>query len=318
MKAMQFAEWAEQSLAHSRAAHGSHRFGALDAAIDKKRVTAFGEFAHGMAELLNFRNELFQRLVQRHGYRAIALETGRDEAECLDAYVRGENDDLDAALSSGFTWSFGTLPQNRDLLAWIRAFNDRFRTDAISIFGFDVSADPPDFLQGSAGLAEQLRNRDAVQARNILALSAAAPERGMLIFGHWGHLSTIPFSLRFSAEGDEVELIPAGVELRRLLGDSLLNIGSLAGSGTYGCVSPRKLAAAERNSIAHAAHEVTETEYLLDLTEAPHEVAEWLAREHLFRDGDFSFRIRVRPAFDLLFYADSVTPACDGGGLQHV
>jgi erythromycin esterase-like protein len=44
----------------------------LDASVE---LLALGEALHGSEEILLFRNRLFQRLVESHGYTAIAVES---------------------------------------------------------------------------------------------------------------------------------------------------------------------------------------------------------------------------------------------------
>ena len=57
--------------------------------IGDARVVSLGEGLHGSAEPLEFRNRLFQFLVERMDFTAIALESGLTESYALDAYVLG-------------------------------------------------------------------------------------------------------------------------------------------------------------------------------------------------------------------------------------
>src|SRR5438128_2053449 len=66
-----------------------------DAAIDKMMASldssvellGFGEALHGGEEILMLRNRLFQRLVEKHGYRAIAIESTFPQARHVNEYI---------------------------------------------------------------------------------------------------------------------------------------------------------------------------------------------------------------------------------------
>lgn len=60
-------------------------------------------------------------------------------ALAVDDYVQDGAGTLDAALSEGFSHSFGELAPNRDLVAWLREYNqDRAPADRIAFHGFDL------------------------------------------------------------------------------------------------------------------------------------------------------------------------------------
>lgn len=61
----------------------------LKSAIGKARVVALGENAHGVHELLEFRNRLFEFLVQEMGFTAIGVETGFVESMPVNDFVSG-------------------------------------------------------------------------------------------------------------------------------------------------------------------------------------------------------------------------------------
>src|SRR5579859_2413098 len=67
----------------------------FNAAVDKMMaligdaVLGFGEALHGGEELLMLRNRLFQRLVEAHGYSAIAIESSFPRGPIVNGYVLG-------------------------------------------------------------------------------------------------------------------------------------------------------------------------------------------------------------------------------------
>ncbi len=101
-------------------------------------VLALGEPAHGVAAFPLLRNELLAHLGDR-GYRSIALETDHFAASAIDDYVNGGAGDIETVLETGFSHRFGTLPENRALVEWLRAHNaDRAPADRIRFYGFDA------------------------------------------------------------------------------------------------------------------------------------------------------------------------------------
>ena len=58
----------------------------LDNAVE---LLGFGEALHGGEDILILRNRLFQRLVEAHGYSAIAIESSFPRARVVNEYVSG-------------------------------------------------------------------------------------------------------------------------------------------------------------------------------------------------------------------------------------
>src|SRR5215471_17048283 len=56
---------------------------------DNVELLGFGETLHGGKDILYLRNKLFQRLVEAHGYSAIALESSFPRARVVNDYVAG-------------------------------------------------------------------------------------------------------------------------------------------------------------------------------------------------------------------------------------
>jgi erythromycin esterase len=109
---------------------------------DQVRLLGFGEAIHGGERLLTVRNRLFQRLVSRHGYTAIALETSFSRAWRINEYVAGRGlaktyDDVLGA--PGFSQGVGEVEANRELVEWMRRYNaDAAHEVKLSFYGFDI------------------------------------------------------------------------------------------------------------------------------------------------------------------------------------
>jgi erythromycin esterase-like protein len=90
----------------------------------RPRLLALGEPTHGEDVLLDVRNELFRQLVEREGYRTIALESDCLMGLVVDDYVTSGAGTLDEVMERGFSHGFGASPANRELVRWMRAYND--------------------------------------------------------------------------------------------------------------------------------------------------------------------------------------------------
>ncbi|MFD2795326.1 erythromycin esterase family protein [Promicromonospora vindobonensis] len=104
----------------------------------RPRLLALGEPTHREGALLDLRNELFRQLVEQEGYRTIALESDCLRGLLVDDYVTTGKGDLDSVLDLGFSHEWGELEANRDLVRWMRAYNeDRTAADQVRFAGAD-------------------------------------------------------------------------------------------------------------------------------------------------------------------------------------
>src|SRR6266516_5260843 len=82
---------------------------------DSVELLGFGEALHGGKDILILRNRLFQRLVEAHGYSAIAIESSFPRAHILNEYVAGRGPaSSEAVQDTGFIHGFGKLDANRE------------------------------------------------------------------------------------------------------------------------------------------------------------------------------------------------------------
>src|SRR5437763_5922264 len=120
----------------------------FNAAIDKViaslgdavELLGFGEALHGAEDILILRNRLFQRLVEAHGYSAIAFESSFPRARVVNEYVAGRGPpSYEAVQDSGFGHGFGRLDANRELVEWMRRHNaDPSHRVKLRFYGFDM------------------------------------------------------------------------------------------------------------------------------------------------------------------------------------
>lgn len=104
----------------------------------RPRLLALGEPTHGEDALLELRNELFRQLVEQEGYRTIAIESDCMMGLVVDDYVTSGTGTLDEVMEHGFSHGWGTSAANRELVRWIRSFNDgRPASERLRFAGFD-------------------------------------------------------------------------------------------------------------------------------------------------------------------------------------
>ena len=104
----------------------------------RPRLLALGEPTHGEDTLLELRNDLFRQLVEQEGYRTIAIESDCLMGLIVDDYVTSGTGILDDVLERGFSHEWGAFPGNRELVRWMRAYNDgRPTSQQVRFVGFD-------------------------------------------------------------------------------------------------------------------------------------------------------------------------------------
>ncbi len=106
---------------------------------DSVELLGLGEALHGGKDILILRNRLFQRLVEAHGYSAIAIESSFPRARIVNEYVAGRGPaSYEAVQDTGLSHGFGRLDANRELVEWMRRYNaDPSHRVKLQFYGFD-------------------------------------------------------------------------------------------------------------------------------------------------------------------------------------
>jgi erythromycin esterase-like protein len=106
---------------------------------DSVELLGFGEALHGSEDILILRNRLFRRLVETHGYSAIAIESSFPRAHAVNEYISGRGPaSYEAVQDTGFSHGFGRLDANRELVEWMRTYNaDPSHDVKLQFYGFD-------------------------------------------------------------------------------------------------------------------------------------------------------------------------------------
>lgn len=175
---------------------------ALSAFLDDQAappaLLAFGEPAHLEPAFARMRNRMLRPLAER-GFRSIAIESDRIAALRVDAYVRGGHGTLDDAMAGGFSHGWGAWDVNRELVAWLRAYNrDLPPAERLAFHGMDAPMEtmsapsprrhlrhlhdyltahlgPDAFLHGRAGLDRLLGDDERWSATEAVLDPARSP-----------------------------------------------------------------------------------------------------------------------------------------------
>jgi erythromycin esterase-like protein len=99
-------------------------------------LLGLGEARHFVPELGELRNEIFRHLVEHEGYRSFAIESDCLRGLVVDDYVTTGEGTLDEVMERGFSHRFGASPGNRELVRWMRAYNEE-HDEKVRFFGFD-------------------------------------------------------------------------------------------------------------------------------------------------------------------------------------
>lgn len=117
-------------------------YDALIDRIGRARIVLLGEASHGSHEFYAQRARITRRLVERHGFSAVAIEGDWPDAYRVNRFVRGLGSDPDADRALlGFerfpTWMW----RNADVLpfvTWLRARNERHDDRPVGFYGLDL------------------------------------------------------------------------------------------------------------------------------------------------------------------------------------
>jgi erythromycin esterase len=119
----------------------------LDPLIDRlaaATVVGLGESTRFSQQTAGVRTRIFRTLVERHGFRALAIQDSARSGERWDDYVRTGAGDPQSVLAGA--WRPWRSAETVESLEWIRSFNLRHPDDRVRIFGVQPpQAEPSDY-----------------------------------------------------------------------------------------------------------------------------------------------------------------------------
>jgi erythromycin esterase-like protein len=118
------------------------RTSALDEALGSATIVLIGEATHGTHEFYAMRSTITKHLIARHGFSAVCIEGDWPDAYRVNRYVRGAEDDAEAAGALGSFRRFPTWMWRNaevlDFVAWLREYNDRRPHEKAGFYGLDL------------------------------------------------------------------------------------------------------------------------------------------------------------------------------------
>ncbi|SEB69041.1 erythromycin esterase family protein [Streptomyces sp. PAN_FS17] len=178
---------------------------------NRPRLLALGEPTHGEDALLELRNDLFRQLVEQQGYRTIAIESDCVMGLVVDDYVTAGTGSLDDAMAHGISHDWGAFAGNRELVRWMRDYNDgRPAPEQLRFAGFDgpleitAAASPRQALTALHGYLSARVDAD------LLPCTADALDRLLGTDGRWTEPAAMMDPSRStgrSAEAGELRLL---------------------------------------------------------------------------------------------------------------
>ncbi|HJQ99669.1 MAG TPA: erythromycin esterase family protein [Candidatus Polarisedimenticolaceae bacterium] len=158
---------------------------ALDPWLKGVRVVGIGEATHGSRELGDLRLSLTQALVERYGFRVVAIEASADKYRALAPYVAGQSDEpLPSLPGPGWIW-IGQRTQ-RELIEWVRAWNRAHKGEPVRIVGVDANDNAIARATLARFLADTYRGTEVEKAWPAAAKELAAADEQSFIFGDSG------------------------------------------------------------------------------------------------------------------------------------
>jgi erythromycin esterase-like protein len=128
----------------ARPLHGELDLDRIVELVARRRIVMIGEATHGTHEFYDYRAALSRRLIQHHGFAAVAIEGDWPDALRVDRYVRdGATDDesAEAALDSferfpRWMWRNGDVAA---FVAWLRGHNGHLdERRRVGFYGLDL------------------------------------------------------------------------------------------------------------------------------------------------------------------------------------
>ncbi|HWA92866.1 MAG TPA: erythromycin esterase family protein [Rhizomicrobium sp.] len=156
----------------------------FDVLASQARVVGLGEATHGSREFGALRLSLTKRLVERHGFRVVALEASAARLRALAPYVAGmqpRDKATEALIENG--WIGRRI--HRALLQWARDWNQHHHRDPVSVIGLDAQDNAPSRATLVRFLADAYGDKFAERWKPVAAELDAADEQ-TTVFGDSG------------------------------------------------------------------------------------------------------------------------------------
>jgi erythromycin esterase-like protein len=118
----------------------SGRFGAIFERFGDARVVLLGEATHGTSEFYRARAAISRALIERHGFKIVAVEADWPDAARIDRFVRHKPHapSEEQAFARFPTWMWRNV-EVHDFVTWLRAHNEQLPEKArVEFRGLDI------------------------------------------------------------------------------------------------------------------------------------------------------------------------------------
>ena len=111
-------------------------YDAVGRVVGNADIVSLGESTHGTHEFFVAKRDLFQYLVEEHGFTVFAIEANQLSTERINAYVNGASDTVEKAMGGLFgVWY---KQEVKDLIEWMREYNAGKPAQRLEFVGFDM------------------------------------------------------------------------------------------------------------------------------------------------------------------------------------
>lgn len=180
------------------------------------KIIGVTECVHDMIEPFHFRNALIKKLVEEQKIGAIAIESGLPESRLCYDYILGKDIPIDSVLTDGFSCTFGSLEPNKELLMWLRNYNqDKPSSEQVHFYGFDIPgcAPNPVLENAKAGFNYVLNYLDDVDKEKSVIFRQAIKEYEIYLRIRDNAQDTLPHFWNLDSTGwDNIESILDDIE----------------------------------------------------------------------------------------------------------
>ena len=180
------------------------------------KIIGVTECVHDMIEPFHFRNALIKKLVEEQKIGAIAIESGLPESRLCYDYILGKDIPIDSVLTDGFSCTFGSLEPNKELLMWLRNYNqDKPSSEQVHFYGFDIPgcAPNPVLENAKAGFNYVLDYLDDVDKERSVIFRQAIKEYEIYLRIRDNAQDTLPHFWNLDSTGwDNIESILDDIE----------------------------------------------------------------------------------------------------------
>ncbi|MEU3619924.1 erythromycin esterase family protein [Streptomyces sp. NPDC006872] len=152
---------------------GLEDLGPVGAMVGRARVVGLGEATHGSHEFVTMKHRVFRYLVEKKGFRTVALEAPWSTGRRLDAYLVHGHGDPRRIMSEDLQYAYElwNSAEYLDLVEWMRAYNLRHPGDPVRIMGDDFGYTGPELYDRVIGYVAaahpELRERIAELYRGL-------------------------------------------------------------------------------------------------------------------------------------------------------